>query len=63
MRVLTVKEAYDMAGVYHTDNDIERDIKFDQYFRQYLVRVTDRVTADVLAECRQENLDFLITKE
>jgi len=63
MQILNVRQAYEMAGVYHTDSEIEREIKFDQYFRNYLVRVTDRVTADVLAESRQENLDFLITKE
>ncbi len=63
MQILNVRQAYEMAGVYYTDSDLERDIKFDQFFRQYLVRITDRVTADVLAECRQENLDFLITKE
>ena len=63
MQILNVRQAYEMAGVYNTDSDLERDIKFDQFFRQYLVRIADRVTADVLAECRQENLDFLITKE
>lgn len=63
MQILNVRQAYEMAGVYKDDSDLERDIKFDQFFRQYLVRVADRVTADILAECRQENLDFLITKE
>ena len=63
MQILNVRQAYELAGVYKDDSEMERDIKFDQYFRHYLVRVADRVTADVLAECRQENLDFLITKE
>jgi hypothetical protein len=63
MQILNVRQAYELAGVYNTDSDLERDIKFDQYFRHYRYRVADRVTADVLAECRQENLDFLITKE
>lgn len=63
MQILNVRQAYEMAGVYHTDNELERDIKFDQYFRHYRFRVADTVTHEILAECRQENLDFLITKE
>ena len=52
-----------MAGVYHTDSDMERDIKFDQFFRHYRYRIADAVTHEILAECQQENLDFLITKD
>lgn len=63
MQILNVRQAYEMAGVYHTDNELERDLKFDQYFKNYRVRVTDSVTPEILVECRQENLDFLITKE
>jgi hypothetical protein len=63
MQILNVRQAYELAGVYNTDSDLERDIKFDQYFRHYRYRVADTVTHEILAECRQENLDFLITKD
>ena len=63
MQTLNVRQAYDMAGVYKDDSEMERDIKFDQYFRHYRYRVADTVTPEILAECRQENLDFLITKD
>ena len=63
MQILNVRQAYELAGVYHTDSEIERDIKFDQYYRNHRYRVADTVTHEILAECQQENLDFLITKE
>ena len=63
MHILTVPQAYDMAGAYHTDSALERDIKFDQFFRHYRYRIADSVTHEILAECQQENLDFLITKD
>ena len=63
MQILTVPQAYDMVGAYHTDSDLERDIKFEQFFRHHRYRVADSVTPEILAECQQENLDFLITKD
>jgi hypothetical protein len=63
MQILKVRQAYELAGVYRDDSEIERDIKFDQYFRNYRFRIADTVTHEILAECRQENLDFLITKD
>ena len=63
MQILNVRQAYELAGVYHTDSDLERDIKFEQFFRQHRYRVADTVTPEILAKCQQENLDFLITKE
>jgi hypothetical protein len=63
MQILTVRQAHDMAGVYDSDSELERDIKFDQYFRHHRYRVADTVTHEILAECQQENLDFLITKD
>ena len=63
MQILNVRQAFEMAGVYRDDSEIERDLKFDQYFRNYRFRIADAVTHEILAECRQENLDFLITKD
>jgi len=63
MQILTVPQAYDMAGAYNTDSDLERDIKFEQFFRHHRYRVADSATPEILAECQQENLDFLITKD
>lgn len=63
MKVLNERQAYDMAGAYISDSDMERDIKFDQFFRHYRFRITDTVTHEILVQARQENLDFLITKE
>ena len=63
MQILTVRQAHDLAGVYHSDSDLERDIKFEQFFRQHRYRVADTVTPEILAKCQQENLDFLITKD
>jgi len=63
MQTLTIRQAHDMAGVYRTDSDMERDIKFDQFFRHHRYRIADTVTHEILAECRQENLDFLIIKD
>jgi hypothetical protein len=63
MQQLTIRQAQIRAGIYDTDSDLEKDIKFEQYFRHYSYRVADTATHEILVECRQENLDFLITKE
>lgn len=63
MQVLTTTQAYQMAGSYLGESDLERDIKFDQYFRNYRIRVLESASQQELDQAAVDNLDFLIIKE
>lgn len=63
MQVLTTTQAYQMAGSYLGESDLERDMKFDQYFRNYRIRVLESASQQELDQAAVDNLDFLIIKE
>jgi len=59
MITLSLKQAYDRAGVYDTDSDMERDLKFAAWIQNqtYLV-----VSQDQAADINNHEIDILIIR-
>ena len=60
MKILTLREAYNLAGVDRGDNDMERDLKFSHFFDRYRIRVVEHSDVDTT---ELAGIDFLIIKE
>ncbi len=60
MEILTLREAYHLAGIDRGDNDMERDLKFAHFFDRYHIRVVEQSDVDTT---ELAGIDFLIIKE
>lgn len=64
MQELTLKQAYDMSGIYNTDTDIEKDSKFSSWIgrRKYRVALQGDV-AQAREKAIADGVEIFIIKE
>ena len=60
MLEVTVTEAYNMAGVYDSDSELERDLKFSAWVGRENWRCVD--SPEELLKAREDGVEIIIKK-